>query len=90
MAYIAPATANKPATIELSQTIIAGPAQIGTTSLNAALVTRTLMLAARQKAGFTQPRASAPTRMYTNPDGTLTTDREGAQSFDREGFYSHD
>lgn len=87
MAYAIPTPAQTQ-TIELSNTIVAGPAQRGMTNINALLVSQTLIAAAKHKAGFIQPRPSAPMRMYTNPDGTITTSREGALAFHHDGFHT--
>lgn len=88
MAYI---TKSAPATIssiDLSNTYVHGPAGRGVTNVNAALVSATLIAAAKQRAGFVQPRPSAPIQMYTNPDGTVTTSREGALAFHHDGFHT--
>ncbi|WP_216726054.1 hypothetical protein [Hymenobacter siberiensis] len=86
MAYIAPAIANTAQKIELSTIQVAGPAQVGTLELNALLVSRTLIAAAKQKAGFIQPKPSAPMVMYMLPDGSLTTNKAWRQDYDTTGF----
>ena len=85
MAYT-PATTNDAQTIELSTTHVAGHAQAGTSALNALLVSRTLIAAAKHKAGFTAPKPSAPMTMYMLPDGSLTMNKAWRQDYDATGF----
>lgn len=88
MAYIAQSPAK--AQIELSKTFVHGPAQRGVTNVNALLVSQTLIAEARQKAGFIQPRPSAPSAMYMLPDGSLTTNKSWRKEYDATGFGGND
>ena len=73
---------------QISATIVHAPLRRGTLVLNASIVAQTLVAAARSKAGFTQPRPSAPMAFYTNPDGTVCTNHRESLAFDRQGFHS--